>query len=323
VRFSVFSVAVPDWTPEESATNLKAIGYDGVAWRITDQEQSEIPSFWIGNRSTWPLTGLEQSLPEMRRLADQTGLEIAAFYGYPRWNDRDAIRRHFAAAVVAGVTTCRVVGPGEPTKSGPRAQLGRASYDALLQESRTDLSWVADCAADHGVRAVTPLHHEWVNSSASAARRLLGDLDPAAIGIIADFGHLVIEGWEDPLATVQILGPYLDSIMLKNYGWHPTRQRDDGTILWEYRTESLREGRVDVFNVFAALNAEAFDGWVTIAEATTRLPLYERLTDVLSYVKSADASTKNAKSDEWVYGYAAGGGMWAGLEHGRPLERLQ
>jgi sugar phosphate isomerase/epimerase len=313
LKFSVFSVAVPEWTPEEAAVKLREIGYDGVAWRIVDQEESDVPDFWVGNRSTWPLTGLEESLSAMKKLAERTRLEIAAFYGYPQWNDREAIVRQFAAAASIGVKTCRIVGPGQRTKSGPLPQLGMAPYDELLDQSRRDLAWVADCAADRGLRAVTPLHHEWVNSSASAARRLLDGLDPAHIGIIADFGHLVIEGWEDTLATVQILGPYLDSVMLKNFAWYPAGTRPDGTVTWEYRTAGIREGRIDVPNVFAALNAEGFDGWVTIAEATRTLPLYERLADVLRYVKDAAEATKHAKRTEWVYEYGAAGGFWAGL----------
>ena len=160
---------------------------------------------------------------------------------------------------------------------------------------------------------MTPLHHEWVNSSASAARRLLDGLDPENVGIIADFGHLVIEGWEDTLATVQILGPFLDSVMLKNFGWYPAGKRTDGTVTWEYRTEGIREGRIDVPNLFAALHAEGFDGWITIAEATKTLPLYERLVDVLGYVKQSEEATRGARREEWAYDYGSGGGLWDGL----------
>jgi sugar phosphate isomerase/epimerase len=183
------------------------------------------------------------------------------------------------------------------------------SYDALLAESRRDFEWVADCATRYGVRAVTPLHHEWVNSSASACRRLLEGFDPTAVGIIADFGHHVIEGGEDLLATVQILGPYLDSVMLKNFGWFPAKTRRDGTVEWEYQTMSLREGRLDVPKLMAALNAEGFDGWITICETAGSEPQLEKLADVLRYVRQAEATTAEAVAEEWVYDYAPIGGQ--------------
>lgn len=320
MKFSVFSVAVPEWTREEAVTKLAEIGYDGIAWRITDQETSDVPDFWIGNRSTWPLTGLEESLPYMNQLAADSGLAVSAFYSYPRWSDHDNIERHFAAAAAAGVHACRIVGPGRKTKSGPRSQLGMAPFPQLLEDTRRDLAWVADCAAEHGVRAITPLHHEWINASASGAMRMLEGLDPAAIGIIADVGHLAVEGWEDTLAMVQILGDYLDSLMLKNFEWFAASERADGTTVWEYRPASLRRGRVDITNLFAALHACGFDGWVTLAENTKTLPLYERMVDALAYMKAADEATVNARADEWVYDYKPGGGLWSGLEAGRRLD---
>jgi sugar phosphate isomerase/epimerase len=320
MKFSTFNITTPDWTPREAAVELKALGFDGVAWRIVDQKESEEPGFWIGNRSTWPLTGLEESLPEMVLLRDETGLTISAFYGYPRWNDHEAVERQLRACAAIGVKVCRVVGPGKSTfGGGPLPQLGLAPFDELLEASRRDWKWVADCASEHGVKAVTPLHHEWVNASASGSRRMLDGLDPAAVGIIADWGHLAIEGWEDPLATVQILGPYLDSVMLKNFGFYPTRQRTDRTIVWEYRSEPLRSGRVDIPNVMAALNAESFDGWVTLAETAGDQPTRDRLADSLSYVKAAAAATAGAKREDWIYSYGPRSGMWSGLELGVEL----
>ena len=320
MKYSTFSITLPDWRHEEGAKNLKEIGYDGVAWRIADQEESDVPGFWIGNRSTWRVTGLEESLPEFKRIRDVSGLEISALYGYPGWNDKVSLKRHFAAAAELGVKACRVLGPGQPTKSAPRPQLGMARYNVLFEQSRSDLRWVADCARDFGVRAVSPLHQEWVNSSASAARRLLDGLDPSAVGVIIDWGHLVREGWEDPVATIEILGEYLDSVMLKNYGLYPTRERSDGTIVWGVRPETLRKGRVDVHNVMAALNATGFDGWVTLAETSGDLSTRDRLADALAYVKAADQATKNAKLEEWRYEYTPMGGEWSGLPDG---ERLQ
>jgi len=38
VKFSVFTASTPDWDPAEAARNLAAQGWDGIEWRITDQE---------------------------------------------------------------------------------------------------------------------------------------------------------------------------------------------------------------------------------------------------------------------------------------------
>ena len=68
MRFSVFTASTPQWTPLQAATILAAQGWEGIEWRVTDQEQTAEPGFWAGNLATWPLTGLEECLPEIARI---------------------------------------------------------------------------------------------------------------------------------------------------------------------------------------------------------------------------------------------------------------
>ena len=43
MRFSVFTASTPDWTPAQAADLLAAQGWDGIEWRITDQEEAPEP----------------------------------------------------------------------------------------------------------------------------------------------------------------------------------------------------------------------------------------------------------------------------------------
>ena len=43
-------------------------GWDGIEWRVTDQLPAETPGFWAGNKTTWPLTGLESHVGEIARI---------------------------------------------------------------------------------------------------------------------------------------------------------------------------------------------------------------------------------------------------------------
>ena len=36
MKFSVFTVMLPDWDLQTAVTNLAAYGYDGVEWRVTN-----------------------------------------------------------------------------------------------------------------------------------------------------------------------------------------------------------------------------------------------------------------------------------------------
>src|SRR5205807_4936462 len=76
MKLSVFTASTPEWTPAEAAAALAAQGWDGVEWRVTDQEDATEPGVWMGNRATSPLTGLAEHLPAIREVARSAGLEF-------------------------------------------------------------------------------------------------------------------------------------------------------------------------------------------------------------------------------------------------------
>jgi hypothetical protein len=62
MKISVFTVMLPDLTPEEAVAALKAAGYDGVEWRVThipETRRGEPPSFWGNNLCTFAPTAAE------------------------------------------------------------------------------------------------------------------------------------------------------------------------------------------------------------------------------------------------------------------------
>jgi len=270
VKFSVFTASTPDWEPEEAALELAKQGWDGVEWRITDQDPAPLPGFWAGNRATWPLTGLEDSLASIARVTRDAGLAFSGIGGYAKAADHDNVERLLAATAFLGAERVRVTMPA----------LGDADYRVLFDATRRDLTWIADRAAHHGVQALVELHHRTIVASASSAIRLVDGLDPAHVGVIHDIGNLVIEGWEDPLAGFQMLGPYLAHVHVKNVAWHRTA---DGT--WREDWATMRDGQADIGAYFATLRRHGYDGWVTVEDFSTALPLAERTRDNLAYLR--------------------------------------
>ena len=58
MKYGVFSVSTPEYTPEETLKLLKELGYDGIEWRVTNVPK-EFPKdvayggrYWAANRST-------------------------------------------------------------------------------------------------------------------------------------------------------------------------------------------------------------------------------------------------------------------------------
>jgi sugar phosphate isomerase/epimerase len=281
VKFSVFTASTPDWTPATAVRILAEQGWDGIEWRITDQQDAPEPGFWAGNRATWPLTGLAANLPAIARLTRDAGLEFSAIGGYVPSADRPNVARLLAATAELTAGRVRVTMPA----------IGSGDYRELFVATRRDLEWVAGEAARHGVTALVELHHRTIVASASAAIRLVDGLDPAHVGVIHDIGNLVIEGQEDALAAFQMLGPYLAHVHVKNVAWRPTGHGADGSTTWAADWAPLRDGQADLRGYFAALAAHGYDGWVTVEDFSTALPLAERTRDNLAYLREISAGS--------------------------------
>ena len=301
MRLSVFTASTPEWSPEEAAATLAAQGWDGVEWRITDQEPSAEPGFWAGNRATWPLTGLEASLTDIAETTARHGLAFSGLGGYVRCDDRENVERMLAATASLGAERVRV--------TMPRVDSGR--YDALFDGARRDLEWVAARAEERGVQALVELHHETITASASAARRLVDGLDPRSVGVIHDLGNLIIEGQETHRAAFELLGPYLAHVHVKNARWVAGAPAAggaggggaggdgavaDGIVAWHHEWATLRTGQADVRGYVRDLVAHGYDGWITLEDFSTELPLAERTADNLAFMLDAIDRAKAAAS---------------------------
>jgi sugar phosphate isomerase/epimerase len=276
MRFALFTASTPDWSPEQAATTLARQGWDGIEWRVTDQEDAREPGFWAGNRATWPLTGLEDNLPAIAEVTRAAGLDFSAIGGYVRSHDRPNVERMLAATAALGAERVRVTMPG--TADG--------RYRELFAATRAGLEWAAARAAEHGVAVLVELHHRTIVASASAAIRLVDGLDPAHVGVIHDIGNLVIEGYEDYPAAFDMLGPYLAHVHVKNVAWQPSGRGVDGATTWAEQWAPLRDGQADIAAYFRALHAHGYDGWVTCEDFSTAVPVAERTRDNLAYLRS-------------------------------------
>jgi sugar phosphate isomerase/epimerase len=286
MKFSVFTASTPDWTPEEAVQHVAAHGWDGIEWRVTDQAEAATPGFWAGNRATWPLTGLEDSIDDIARITREAGLEFSGIGGYARCDDHENVDRMLAATAALGARQVRVTMPR--TDSG--------EYRELFAGARRDVARAAARAGELGVKALIELHHETITPSASAAFRLVDGLDPEHIGVIHDLGNLVIEGQESHLAAFQLLGPYLAHVHVKNVRWVPGEPEADGTVRWHSEWAPMRTGQADVDAYFTSLHEFGYDGWVTSEDFSTELPLEERTLGNLEYLRDVESRTRSVVS---------------------------
>ncbi len=277
MRFAVFTVSLPEWTPDEAAAQLAALGYDGIEWRVTDQAPHDgEPGFWWGNRCTWPLSTLLADASRIRALGEGAGLAVPNLGTYVTCLEPDAVAVAMDGAAAIGAPSIRV--------QVPRYD-GSEPYVALRDAARRAFDGVVEQAARSGVRALVETHMQTILPSASAAFAFCTGFDPAHIGVIHDAGNMVYEGFEHYRMGLEVLGPYLAHVHLKNARWVTAGTRRDGSTRWKPEFAALTDGAVDVRALFAALAAVGYDGWVSFEDFSTTRPLFERTRENLAYAR--------------------------------------
>ncbi len=285
MRFAVFTVGLPEWTPEEAVTKLRELGYDGVEWRVVDQQPAADGRIgnWSGNRCTIPFATFLEEAPRVRKLTEEAGLQIPSVGTYVACDDPESVEKAMQGAVRLGAPQLRV--------GVPRYEPG-ASYLEVRDRARAQYAEVASLARQYGVRALIEIHMGNITPSASAAAAFVQGLDPEHVGIIHDAGNMVYEGYEQYRLGLEVLGPYLAHVHLKNSRWEEAGTRPDGSTEWRATWAPIKKGIVDMEALFSALRAVGYDGWVSFEDFSSEQPLYERTRDNLAYAKEVEERTR-------------------------------
>jgi sugar phosphate isomerase/epimerase len=284
MRFALFTASVPEYSPEDAARLLHQLGYEGIEWRVTDQEPAPDgqPTFWQGNRCTWPLRTFPEDAPQIRALSDRYQLAIPAFGTYVRSDDVVAVEQAMRGCAAAGVSQLRVSTPHYDPAT---------SYREARFAAQRDYARVEALARQYGVRALVEIHFGTITSSPSNTIAFLEGLDPTWGGVIYDPGNMVYEGFEQYRAGLEVLGPYLAHVHLKNAAWRPVGKRGDGSTAWEPSFAPLRDGIVDVAALFSALKQIGYDGWLSFEDFSTGRSREDVLRDNLAYARSVEQAT--------------------------------
>lgn len=253
MKLGVFTVGLPDLTPEEGAREIADAGYEGIEWRVTHVDESfktEESSFWRNNLCT--LEPDDEEAERARQICEREGLQAIGLGSYIGVGDLKATEEAMRFARQTGAPQIRI-GVGKP---------GEASYTDLFAASTEFLTGVEALAREYGIKALVEIHHGTICPSASLAHRLVSRFDPDAVGVIYDPGNMVHEGFEDYRIGTELLGPHLAHVHLKNAAF----DRPAGGGAWKARWSPLEDGVVDFPALFDALNRVGYDGWLVIED---------------------------------------------------------
>ena len=280
MKLAVFTVMLPDLNKEQTLAALKKYGYDGVEWRVKTTDpmtHHEAPSFWGNNLSTVSTDSTDDELDSLKKGADQVGLVVPNLATYLSCGDLEAVERGMRIAKRLGAPSLRI---GVPEYNRTK------SYSELFAEAKIYLHHVEELSKHYGIKGMIETHMFRISASASAAFLLVNGFDPDYIGVIYDPGNMVQEGYEQYRMGLELLGPYLGHVHVKNAIWKLSDATNPQNFNWEVEWCRIDRGIVSWDQVINDLKAIGYDNWLSFEDFSQSGTSEELLKRNLNYIKS-------------------------------------
>jgi len=253
VKFSVFT---KPWKEpiDRLAERVSSLGFDGI----------ELPV-----RPGYPVTPeVVHELPTaIKRLRDH-GVEVFSIAG-------PTDERTFAACAESGVPMIRVM-----------ASIGAEGYIAAEQKLQREYDALLPLLDKYRVKIGVQNHYGKFVSNASGLRTLIGEYNPAHIGIVWDAAHNALNG-EEMEFGIEIVWSHLCMVNLKNAIWRRTNVDDEGPATWSPYWTSGTPGLASWPRVSTELKRRKYSGVVCLTAEYSEEAEVDRLiaTDI-KYARS-------------------------------------
>lgn len=237
MKFSFSTAVIPelrDWN--ELAALIAGAGYDGIEWRVQTD-------YHVHPRE------ILRDAAKVKAVSDEAGLQISCLATYLGWHEIDAIRTVIDAAKAMD---CRMVRLGgfvyDPGKG----------YATLVDDALRQIAAVEPLLGAAGIVGLIETHFGTIHASAHGALKLVDRFDPQTVGIIMDCSNLAVEGREDWRMTIEVLGPYLQHVHVRNTHWS-----HDDEAGWKWHWTDLAKGQVDWPLVLRTLRQRGYSNYVS------------------------------------------------------------
>ncbi|MCU6792695.1 sugar phosphate isomerase/epimerase [Paenibacillus sp. WQ 127069] len=280
MKLSVFTVATPDLTSEQLLSTAKAAGFEGVEWRyksVSEELKSAPLSFWGNHLCSIPEYGSEADWNFYKDASEAQGLQILSVTPYITAGDLEETERVLKVAKYLGARFIRL---GVPRYDRTK------HFNELFELERTYIREAEALCKQYGVKGLVETHHVTIAASASATYRIIEGRDPNAIGVLFDPCNMVYEGFENYRMGLELLGPYVAHVHMKNASWAQTGTNDDGSAVWSAGWASLKQGIVPWKQVIDDLKATGYDGWIGFEDFSKEEPTEQKLHQFVQYVRS-------------------------------------
>ena len=258
-QISLTTACAPWYPLAELVPLLKQCGYQAIEVGLTQRkwDPGQPPSFWGNNAAMLDWAQAEIEATALRAQLDAAGLPCCCIGSYASTDDIARIATAIACARILGAEFVRVRPPA--WRPGLR-------HAVLLAEARAAFSDLAAISRETGVDCLIELHDGTICPSASAAMRVLEDLDPSLVGVIYDPANFAREGLEDIAMGIDLLGPWLRHVHVKNSSMKPTAASNQHGVRCEAPAGDLDTGFIDWDLVFRLLAGRGWEGACSIED---------------------------------------------------------
>jgi sugar phosphate isomerase/epimerase len=250
-ELGLFAPSVSQLTPAETIQLLSKKGYKWVEWRVQTLEAIE-NSPWGKAFNTLTLDTL---LDEAREVADclkdsevrVSGLQVDA----PE-------NSQFMVQLVrdaAQLLNCPRVGLSSPCFDPCRG------YRSQRQSFQDELGKWIKPLGESGTRVCLETHFGTISPSTALVMDILEIFPPEHVGVMWDPANTIYEGSELPSMALDLLGPYLAEVHLKNGAW---KREEDGK--WNFEFCDLSQGLVQWPKVLNMLAESSYHGPLIIED---------------------------------------------------------
>lgn len=255
MRFLMFSKMLQQLSIAEAGDAIARMGFDGVDLTVRDKGHI-LPENVV--------TALPPAVETFREKGLEVGMLTTAV---------TSVESPYAADIFRTAAQCGI----KYVKLGYWLYEGFGTVKASISRARADLKGLEALALEHGVTATIHTHSgNFLTADLAICALLVEGLDPSAIGIYVDAGHIVVEGgygaWKQGLDLVQ---ERVRLVGAKSFGWFPETNGKLRSIRWSPRTLPFDKGMTEWDELFACLRAMSYDGYISLHSEYNDLSLQE------------------------------------------------
>jgi len=232
-------------------------------------------------------TDAVRELPRAAGLAREAGTQILLLTTSITQADDEA-EQLFSAAAGIGVD---------------RIKLGYFRYEQFgtlarqTADVRRQLARVAKLAAKYEVLPCVHIHSgEYIPSHGTQLYELLRDFSPDEIGAYVDPLHMTVEGGADGWRQgLDLLGPWIALVAIKNFVWEPVGRDKHGQRQWRVKKVPLADGVAPLPRFIAALEQLGYRGTYSLHSEYKGRRSFQDL-DTAGCLKQTEADLKYLRS---------------------------